>query len=239
MMQDPPRTGLGIRSIVALGVALAILLGLGTWQLQRKQWKEALLAEIAARATSQPMSALPATTCTDCEFQRIALAARFLPNSERHVFISVPRQTNGVGGPGYWVFALAEADGQKLYVNRGFVPEAEKSKARDVPADSVRIEGIVRRPEQRARFSNPNDVGRNIFYVRSPSEFVSGPTTASARDVRLDLYIDMTGPVPAAGLPLPMVGKITIPNRHLEYALTWYALAATLAAVAAVRFRRR
>jgi surfeit locus 1 family protein len=238
-MQNPPRTGLGIGSLAALGIALAILLGLGTWQLQRKQWKEALLAEIAARGSAPPMSALPAANCTDCEFRRIALNARFLPNSERHVFISVPRQASGVGGPGYWVFAVADVDGQKVYVNRGFVPEAEKSKARVVPADGISIEGIVRLPEPRTRFSNPNDADRNIFYVRSPMEFDSGSTTNPARDVRRDLYIDMTGPVPAAGLPLPMVGKITIPNRHLEYALTWYALAATLAAVAAVRFRRR
>jgi surfeit locus 1 family protein len=239
-MQDPPlRSGFGYRSVLALGAALALLLGLGTWQLQRKHWKEALLAEIAARATAPPLTALPAANCTDCEFRRIALDGRFVASSEVHVFISVPRQANGVGGPGYWVFALAAVDGQKIFVNRGFVPESEKAAARVAPSGVLRFEGIVRRPEPRGRFSNPNDPVRNIYYVRAPDEFGIGPTTDPARDVRRDLYIDMTGPIPAAGLPLPMVGKITIPNRHLEYALTWYALAATLAAVALVRFRRR
>jgi surfeit locus 1 family protein len=52
-------------------------------------------------------------------------------------------------------------------------------------------------------------------------------------------YFDMSGPVPASGLPYPMAGKQVIPNRHLEYALTWFGLAATWLVIAAVAIRRR
>jgi surfeit locus 1 family protein len=231
MTTDTPPRQFGMASIIALGLAVAFLLGLGTWQLQRKQWKDALLAEIAARATQPPLTALSGTADPKAEYVPVRLRGRFLPETERHVFISVPKQPNGVGGPGYWVFQIFAPDGAQgpVYVNRGFVPEARKAEKR-TPEGSVAIDGIVRLPEPRGRFSNSNDPAKNTYYVRSPNEF--------GGSARRDLYIDMTGPAPAAGLPLPLVGKITIPNRHMEYALTWYALAATLLGVAFAWGRR-
>jgi surfeit locus 1 family protein len=225
----------GWRSLAALGAALAILLGLGTWQLQRKNWKEALLAEIAARGSAASREILPAADAA-AEYTRVRLRGSFIADSERYIFISVPRQASGVGGPGYWQFQLFETEGRSLYVNRGFVPEADKLKRRDAPRDVV-IEGVFRLPEPRGRHSNPNDPTKNVYYVRAPLEFAASAKASAI--ARLDSYIDMTGPMPTSGLPLPMVGKITIPNRHLEYALTWYALAATLIGVAIAVARRR
>jgi surfeit locus 1 family protein len=238
MSADPTTSPLGWRSLVALGAALAILVGLGTWQLQRKQWKEALLAEIAARGAAAPVTSLSGAQ----EYQRIVLDGQFEPSPQRFVFIAVPKQASGVGGPGYWVFQpfrIATTTGvvMQVFVNRGFVPEAEARAGQNAwPSDATRIEGIVRRAEVRTAFSNANDPVKNVYYVRSPTEFVAG--LALPKSPALNIYVDMTGPVPATGLPLPMVGKITIPNRHLEYALTWYALAATLAGVAFALWRR-
>lgn len=236
MRETEPSGEFGWWSWLAIGATLAFLLGLGTWQLKRKHWKETLLAEIAARAAAPAATTLLGTA----EYQRVALAGRFEPNPQRFVFISVPRQASGVGGPGYWLFQPFHLDNPvggrevSVFVNRGFVPEAAKTKP--WPAPERQIEGVVRREEARGRFSNDNDVAKNVYYVRSPKEFMAG--LPLARSPALDVYIDMTGPVPAAGLPLPLVGKITIPNRHLEYALTWYALAVTLLGIVIAMSRR-
>jgi surfeit locus 1 family protein len=237
----------GWLSLAAVMTALAILLGLGTWQLQRRVWKNDLLATIEARTAMPPVTRLPLDECRPdlgladhCAYLPVSLDVTFDHVWERHVFISVPVQRDGLGGPGYWVFALARTgDGQAIFINRGFVPEARK--AQDTRREGqvsgpVKTDGILRQVEQRGIFSAANDPARNIYFVRSPAEFV-GPKTGVPPAFSAHYYIDQTAPAPPGGLPRPLVGKIAIPNRHLEYALTWYALAATLLGV--VFFYRR
>jgi surfeit locus 1 family protein len=237
------------------GVILGI--GLGTWQLQRRAWKTELIATIQARTGIAPLPAeawsnLKCQTVQDvglelsCEYMKLGLTGTWDHTRERHVFISVPRQPGGVGGPGYWVFTpLKFADGvTEVFVNRGYVPEAVKDAARRAqgqPAGVVEVSGMLRSAEPRTRFSGQNDEARNIWYVRSPFEFLGQEFITKQLPLmkiahpsgphRWQFYIDQTSPPPAGGLPLPLAGAIALPNRHLEYALTWFSLAATLLAV--------
>lgn len=243
---------------VATALALAILLGLGTWQLNRKIWKEQILATMAERATLTPVTnaswiALscpgPAPVAVEkdpCDFRPVRLTLTPASPEERHIFIAVPRQPNGIGGPGYWVFQrhrLALPASGEVYVNRGFVPEAQKQSAArpgSSPSGPIEITGLLRRAEPRDTYSNPNDVAKNIYYVRAPLELgVSEPVPQPPGPSPRYYYIDQTGPIPPGNLPYPMAGKIDIPNRHLEYALTWYGLAATLLIMAMVFARQR
>jgi surfeit locus 1 family protein len=236
---------------VALGIAL------GTWQLQRLSWKTELISTIEARTGigALPPEAWPNLKCQtvqevglelSCEYMKLTLRGTWDHARERHVFISVPRQPNGIGGPGYWVFTpLKFADGvTETFVNRGFVPEGAKDPARRSQGQSgevVELTGLLRSAEPRARFSGRNDETRNIWYVRNPFEFLGEefitrrlPLTKMAFPAGPNpwrFYIDQTSPPPAGGLPLPLAGAISLPNRHLEYALTWFSLAATLLAV--------
>jgi surfeit locus 1 family protein len=239
----PPRPTT-LASLIAVGLVFASLVGLGTWQLQRKTWKNQLLADIEARGQRPPVAQLAGLLAGDpqlTEYRRVALPGRFDHSAERHIFIAVPRQPNGLGGPGYWVFTpfltTGGSAGQWIYVNRGFVPEAGKAAAARAVGQTggdVVIEGRFRQAEVRGRFSAENDVAGNRYYVRAPAEL-------TGRDGRVIMshYIDQTGPLPAGNLPFPLVGKITISNRHLEYALTWYALAATWLVIAGLRLRPR
>jgi surfeit locus 1 family protein len=244
-------------AIVATTLALALLIGLGTWQLQRRAWKEDLLVAINARGTLQPimidaataLQCAPDTGLLDpCAFRPVMLRGVFQHQLERHIFISVPRQANGVGGPGYWIFTPFLIDGTtaSIFVNRGFVPEVRKDSATRAAGQTtglVTLTGVLRSSEVRVRFSGANDPIKNVFYVRAPSEFLVPlggiATSQSRRALDPSYYVDQTTLAPAGGLPMPLVGKIAISNRHLEYALTWYALAATLLGVAFFRFRRR
>jgi surfeit locus 1 family protein len=238
------RAGLVLPTVFALG-ALAILCGLGTWQLQRLHWKRDLVALMASRIKGPVLdlaqiTALdcfrPASDTDPCEYLNVRLKGRFRHEDERHVFIALDGRGGGPSGPGFWVFTpleLEAAAGISIYVNRGFTPQALK-----VPAQRrmgqiegiVEVTGVLRRPEPRGTFSAGNDAARNIWFVRSPSEF-QGAGTPRGGMVK-DVYVEQTSPSPAAGAPpfvVPM--RLELPNRHLEYAMTWFGLAATLIGV--------
>lgn len=239
-----------------------VLLGLalGTWQLQRRAWKTELITTIEARTGIAALppgvwSNLKCQTVQDvglelsCEYMKVTLRGTWDHARERHVFISVPKQPSGMGGPGYWVFTpLKFPDGvTEIFVNRGFIPERAKDAAHRPQGQlsgEVEVVGHLRSSEPRTRFSGRNDEARNIWYVRSPFEFLGQAFKTRPSPLTKigfppgphpwHFYIDQTSPPPAGGLPLPLAGKIELPNRHLEYALTWFSLVATLLVVFAV-----
>ena len=226
---------------------LAVLVGLGTWQLNRKVWKEHIQATVKARGAAAQIAATalwPGRPCHDlrdtglanpCEYQPVTLRGTFDHARERHIFTAAPNAP-GVGqGRGYWVFTplKLETKGKTVFVNRGFVPEDRKEPAQRVIGQTtqpVEVTGLYRSAQQRAMFDGQNDAPRNIWYVRNPSELWPIDPNASVLD-EMWAYVDQTGPVPAGGWPLPLAGKVELTNRHLEYAITWYGLALTLLGV--------
>lgn len=246
---------------------LGLLLGLGTWQWQRKAWKEALLATIAERATAAPRdwSGLSRLDCRapgepdpglSCQYVRARLDGTFDHTRERHVFVALPAAAGFQGGPGYYVFTPFHPAGAAydIVVNRGFVPEAMKpaaGRAAGQIAGPVSIEGIVRRAQARATFDARDDAARNIYFVRDPVALglvpaasqvatsgvpAGGPFSEASRRW---FYLDLAAPAPPGGLPRPAPGPAALSNRHLEYALTWWGLAATFIAILAAFVRQR
>lgn len=249
---------------IATAIALAMLIGLGNWQWQRKVWKEELIATMAARASADPLprerwSSLicrpvhEVGLADSCEFTTVRLAGRFDHSGERHIFTTAPRGSNP-GGPGYWVFTPFDVVGAaRIYVNRGFVPEARKdpkSRPAGQLTGEVEIVGQIRTAEQRGMFTGTSSPAENVWFLRDPRELL-GAAAANAADglgqwkgpgpSGLDFYIDQISPTPPGSLPTPRSGVIELPNRHLEYALTWWGLALTLVGVYAgfVLGRRR
>jgi surfeit locus 1 family protein len=245
--------GLLVPSVLTL-VGLAVLLGLGTWQLNRKAWKETIVATLKTRGGQPPVPATgtwPGLPCHDlrntglpnpCEYQPLTVRGQFDHTRERHIFTAAP-QAPGLGqGRGFWVFTPMRLDGsgKTVFVNRGFVPEDKKEQHARVAGQTtqtVEIAGLYRSAQERAMFDGQNDPGRNFWYVRNPSEL--WPADPASPVEEMWAYIDQTGPVPAGGLPLPLAGKVEFSNRHLEYAITWYGLAATLLGVYGVYARGR
>jgi len=242
---------------------LAILIGLGNWQWQRKAWKQALLATIADRAAAAPLdwSELSRLECRapgeadpglSCQYLRARLDGTFDHARERHVFVALPPAAGFAGGAGYLVFTPFRPSGAAydIVVNRGFVPEALKSPDRRSPgqiAGPASIEGIVRRAQVRATFDARDDAARNTYFVRDPVELglVPGETAGVsaggpfAEAPRRWFYLDLAAPAPPGGLPRPSPGPASLSNRHLEYALTWWGLAATFIAILAAFVRQR
>jgi len=229
-------------------VGVAILIGLGVWQLDRKVWKEGLIAALTERLAQEPENlpsrdAWPRLTPEANEFRRVTFPAEFLEGEEALVYGAGSSLRSDVKGPGYWVFAPARLPGGSVViVNRGFVPLDRKEPATrttGAPRGSIDIVGNLRWPETRGLFTPADDTKTNVWYLRDTKAMAAAKKWA----VAAPFYIDQEAPVPAGGLPLPGKLEVRLSNNHLQYAVTWFGLALALAGVYVVwlagRLRRR
>ncbi|MEP0709254.1 MAG: SURF1 family protein [Parvibaculum sp.] len=209
--------------------ALPVLIGLGVWQLERLEWKEALLERIETRLAAAPVE-LPeprewsALDVAAHEYARVTLTGRFL-DREFHYF------TQGAQGQaGYAVISPLEVEaGAVVLVDRGFVPAAlkETDAHGGVPQGEVSFTGILRAPHARGTFDGVDDPEKNIWMVRDPA--VMG---AALDGMTVAPFIVEAGESAFAGeWPKAGAARVDIPNNHLDYALTWFGLAAVLVAI--------
>jgi surfeit locus 1 family protein len=228
------RSWLGLLAPAVL--AFAILVGLGTWQIQRKAWKEGLIASLTQR-TQAPPSALPARAdwaslnAPDDEFTHVKFTATFDHTKEALVYAVPSAFRSDASGPGYWVFTPAHlADGSIVMVNRGYVPEAKKDpneRAAGQVAGVVAIDGIMRWPEAPGWFTPRAEPAHNLWFARDPVAIAAAKVLGSIAP----FYIEQEGPAPPGGLPHPAVTEVHLRNEHLQYALTWFGLALVLVVV--------
>jgi surfeit locus 1 family protein len=229
-----PRRGVLIPSLAA-AAAFAVLLSLGLWQLDRKAWKEGLIATIDQRLSARPI-ALPAPAtwtwlrAAEDEFLRVAMTAEFLNDREALVYTSGSSLREGSSGPGYWVFTPARlASGALVMVNRGFVPNGKQEPAARPDgqvAGPINMVGVLRWPELPGLFTPAGDPARNTWFSRDSSAIaaVKGVSVAP-------FYLELESPDPPGGLPRAGRLRPTLPNNHFGYALTWLGLACVLAGV--------
>jgi cytochrome oxidase assembly protein ShyY1 len=230
------RRGLLLPGLVTL-LALILLLGLGTWQLERKAWKEDLIRSLAQRLTAAPVALPPAAEWSALrpepdEFTRVTFRAEYLPEKEVLVWATGSALRDDVKGPGVFVFTPARLpSGEIVVVNRGFVPELKPTGDTARPAPSpgmVEITGVMRWPETPVwQLAAPYDKGSRLWFVRDH--------TAMAREhgwgAVAPFYLEREAQTPADALPPPGRLKAQLTNNHLQYALTWYGLAAVLLAM--------
>ena len=215
---------------------VAILIGLGIWQLERRIWKENLIAmlnERLARAPAElpPRASWPQLTPDVDEYHRVKFPAEFLAGEEALVYSAGSALRPDVHGAGYWVFAPARLTGGSIViVDRGFVPAERKdpaTRAAGTPRGSVDIVGVMRWPETRGLFTPADDAPGNVWFLRDPKAIAA----AKHWDSAAPFYIEQEEPVPPGGLPLPGRLAVNLPDNHLQYAITWFGLALALAGV--------
>jgi len=222
-------------TVFACLVAFAILIGLGTWQMQRLHWKEGLIAEIQARtqaaAVSLPPKAdWPGLDVADWEYRPVTLTGRFRNDEEAYVFTVLSETHGPYGGPGYWVLTPFDLhDGGTVIVNRGFVPETRRDpatrKAGQIEGE-VTIKGLLRAPEPRNMFTPDDEPAKRLFYARDAAPVAAAYSIADAAPFTVDVADS-----PEGGLPEGGESRISFPNNHFGYAMTWYGLAGGLALV--------
>jgi surfeit locus 1 family protein len=235
-----PRRWRGVLAAAVFSlIGIAVLIALGLWQLERKTWKEQLIAKLTERiaASPRPMPARESwerLSQEDLEFRRVAFPAEFLHEHEALVHSSSSAFRPDASGPGYWVFTPARlAGGSLVIVNRGFVPEGRRdanSRGEGQVKGSVEIVGAMRWPEPRGQFTPADNPDGNVWYLRDHLAIAE----AKRLEAVAPFYVEQEAP-PAPG-GLPRVGKLSVSlaNNHFQYALTWFGLAAGLFAVFAI-----
>jgi surfeit locus 1 family protein len=235
----PARSGRpgGVLEATVFAIAgIAILIGLGLWQLDRKVWKENLIATVSMRTARAPEAMPPRDAWERLvpagnEYSHVAFSAEFLDGQEAYAYTAGSSLRADVEGQGFWVFAPARlAGGSVVLINRGFVPTDRKdpaTRAQGTPRGSIDIVGYMRWPEARGLFTPADDVKNNVWYVRDPKAMADAHKWA----VAAPFYIDQESPVPPGGLPKPGKIEVKMPNNHLQYALTWFGLALALGGV--------
>ena len=212
-------------------VSLAILVSLGVWQLQRKAWKEGLIATLETQLKAPPIPLPPASewptlTRDNSEFRRVTLRATPVATATPvNLYTGASALRPDVKQAGYFVFAPAKLPtGETVVINRGYVPIGGKSGA---AAEAGDITGYIRWPETPGWFVSQRDSNGDIWFVRDPAAMAEargwGPVAP--------FYIDQEAPVPPGGLPRPGPLTVKLKNDHLGYAITWFGLAVSLLAV--------
>jgi len=233
VLPPKPRRGVLESTVFAL-VGIAILVGLGIWQLDRRVWKHNLIANLTTRldrppANLPPREDWPRLEQQEAEFTRVRFPAEFLAGQEALVYSAGSALRRDVKGPGYWVLAPARLSGGSIVVvNRGFVPLDRKdpaSRSQGNPLGVLDVVGALRWPETRGLFTPADDPQHNVWYLRDAPAIAKAKQWPSAAP----FYIDQEAPLPAGGLPLP--GKLSVdrlPDNHMQYAITWFGLAMAL-----------
>lgn len=221
---------------ICAAVALAVLLGLGFWQLDRLEWKESLIARVEAR-TKAPAVPLPPESewaklnYDNDEYRRVTVTGRFHHDKETHVYTVVSQKPGRFAGPGFWVMTPLElAGGAFIIVNRGFVPLDRKDAAtrREGQVDgTVSVTGLLRMPEDAGYFAPANEPAKDAWYRRDPAEIAQARGIAPTAPFTIDA--DAT-PNPG-GLPQGGDTRVVFTNNHFQYAVTWFGIALALVGV--------
>lgn len=225
-----------VPSVLTL-IGVAILIGLGTWQIERKAWKEGLIAALTERLARPPVLLPPPATWSSLqpaqdEFRHVAFKATLLNDKESLLYGGAGSALRpDVSGMGYWVFTPARLpNGHLVMIDRGFVPEASrdpKTRAQGQVSGEISVVGYLRWPEEPGWFMPEPSPGKNLWFRRDPV----GMARAKELGPIAPFYVAQEGPIPPGGLPKPGPLTVNLRNAHLQYALTWYGLAAVLIVV--------
>jgi surfeit locus 1 family protein len=211
--------------IVGLGGA-AILVALGVWQVQRLAWKEAIVADINARITAAPVE-LPAQPDSAADAYLPVTVEGEIGADALYVLVSQKQK-----GAGYRIIAPLTLDaGRRILVDLGFTATENKDAVN--PAGPASIIGNLQWPQEVDSFTPKADTDRNIWFARDvplmAETLNTEPLLVVARETK--------GGDPKIA-PLP-VDTARIPNDHLQYAITWFSLAAIWLAMTVLFLRRR
>jgi cytochrome oxidase assembly protein ShyY1 len=226
--------GFGIFTLVML----ALFIGLGVWQLQRRVEKHALIAALTERLAAAPEALPPpaqwsALSPAVDEFRRVHFAATYAPLPDAMVYSSGSAIRGDIAGPGTWAFLPARLPtGETVVINTGFVENAmldrsqqDRVVSRFVTGAPAMLTGYLRFPEKAGMLTPAENLAKRLWFTRDH--------LAMARALGWDkdgarlapFYIDLELPVPPSGIPKPGPLEVHLKDDHMQYAITWFALA--------------
>ncbi len=245
----PPRRRASIGFGVFTLAMLAVFIGLGLWQLQRRAEKRALIAALTDRLASPPAPLPPASqwremTAANDEFRRVRFTASYLHWPDAMVYSAGSAVREDISGPGTWAFLPAHLpDGETVVVNAGFVPNTMQDRAVEdravarLAADQVTLTGYLRFPEAAGLLTPAENPDKRLWFTRDHLAMARRLGWDKADSQLAPFYIDLEAPAPESGIPKPGPLDVHLKDDHLQYAITWFALAAAVAIAFAVWLR--
>jgi cytochrome oxidase assembly protein ShyY1 len=228
------RSGAGLGLFTLAMIALCI--GLGVWQLQRRTEKHALIAALTERLAATP-SALPpladwaALSPARDEFRRVSFSATYESRPDAMVYSSGSAVRPDVG-LGTWAFLPAKLpNGSTVIVNAGFVQNTMQDRSQQdravrplVTGQPVTMTGYLRFPEKAGLLTASPTRAKRLWFSRDIGEMAQALGWGNVAP----FYIDLETPVPASGVPEPGPLDVHLKDDHMQYAITWFGLAAAL-----------
>jgi cytochrome oxidase assembly protein ShyY1 len=229
-------------------VTVALFLGLGVWQLQRRTEKHALIAALTERLAAAPeMLPAPAqwsalTPARD-EFRRVSFSAVYEPLPDAMVYSSGSAVREDISGPGTWAFMPARlASGEIVVINAGFVQNTmqdrrveDRAVTRLVTKAPVTLTGYLRFPEKAGVLTPAENIDKRLWFTR---DHFSMAHVLGWGEVA-PFYIDLETPLPASGIPKPGPLEVHLKDDHMQYAITWFGLAGAVVIAFGVWWRGR
>jgi cytochrome oxidase assembly protein ShyY1 len=229
-------------------VLIAIFVGLGLWQLQRRVEKHALIAALTERLAAAPAplpaaSEWPRLTPDHDEFRRVSFSAIYEPRLDAMVYSSGSAIRPDISGPGTWAFIPARlTGGETLAIDAGFVPNTmqdrgvqDRAVAGLITGRPVAMTGYLRFPEAAGIFTPDVEHTKRLWFARDHLAMAQ----AFGWERVAPFYIDLETPVPQNGIPKPGPLQVQLKDDHLQYAITWFTLAFAVAIAFAVWWRGR
>ena len=219
-------------------VMVVAFIGLGIWQLQRRVEKHILIAALNERLAAAPEalsapSQWSSLTQAHDEFRRVGFAATYAKFADAMVYSSGSAVREDISGPGTWAFLPAHlADGAIVVVNAGFVQNTMQDRAQQDRAVSrlltdapVNLTGYIRFPESVGTLTPPEDAAKRLWFTRDHVAMARALGWSVGGKSIAPFYIDLESPVPDSGIPKPGPLEVHLKDDHLQYAITWFALA--------------
>lgn len=213
----------GVLPSLLVLVLLPVLVGLGFWQLSRADEKRELLAVHEARRSAAPVSLATLERAPDLAYVRVRLHGHF---DERHSLLLDNRIRNGQAGVEVLQPFYDQGSGLWVLLNRGWLPWPDRriTPAFTTPDSPLELFASVYVPlgEGLRLQQDPAPGGwpRLVTAVKPQALWQQLGRGGLAYELRLE-----AGPASFQG-DWPVVSMS--PDKHLGYAVQWFALAAAL-----------
>jgi cytochrome oxidase assembly protein ShyY1 len=233
-------------------VIVAIFVGLGLWQLQRRVEKHALIAALTERLAAAPVplpppSAWSGLNAAKDEFRRVTLTATYARLSDAMVYSAGSAVREDASTPGTWAFLPAKiASGEMVVIDAGFVANTmqdrgveDRAVTKLVTGEPVTLTGYLRFPESPGLFTPSPSRDKRLWFARDHLAMAEMLGWGKENNKIAPFYIDLETPVPQNGIPRPGPLQVHLKDDHLQYAITWFTLAFAVAVAFAVWWRKR
>lgn len=194
----------------ALGTS--ILVGLGIWQVQRLEWKQDVLSRMDARISASPAALPEFPDPIRDNYLSVEASGR---TGDGEILVQTSRRDLG---PGFRLIVPFKTEGRIVMLDRGHLPARLKNGDRDANSDAEVI-GNLHWPDEIDRLFTPEPDGV-IWYARDVQAMADA---LGAEPVLIVARRDSSAPEGVVSWPVDSSG---IPNDHLQYAVTWFSLAA-------------